>query len=53
LVAMWGAPEEQPEHSNRAARAARAMLGRRAELNARWSARLGTAVEFGIGINTG
>lgn len=53
LVAMWGAPDEQPDHPNRAVRAARAMLGRREELDRRWLARLGEGIEFGIGINTG
>jgi adenylate cyclase len=53
LVAMWGAPEEQPDHARLACRAALDMLGRLPELNERWQATLGQPAEVGIGINTG
>jgi adenylate cyclase len=53
LIAMWGAPAQQPEHPQLACRAALAMLGQRARLNQRWQAILGEPIELGIGINTG
>src|SRR5262249_52487108 len=36
LMAMWGAPGEQPDHAARACRAALAILERIPELNNRW-----------------
>jgi adenylate cyclase len=53
LLAMWGAPEAQPDHARRACRAALAMLGRLPALNQRWQATLGEPLELGIGINSG
>jgi adenylate cyclase len=53
LVAMWGAPEAQPDHARRAARAALAMLAVLPELNARWQAEVGEALTVGIGLNSG
>jgi adenylate cyclase len=53
LMAMWGAPEKQPDHAVRACRAALLMLEKLHELNARWQATLGESVEVGIGVNTG
>jgi adenylate cyclase len=53
LMAMWGAPEEQPDHPARACRAALAILEGLAELNARWQATLKEPMALGIGINTG
>jgi adenylate cyclase len=53
LMAMWGAPEEQPEHARLACRAALDMLSDLVELNARWQERVGEPVRLGIGINTG
>ena len=53
LMAMWGAPEEQPDHAERACRAALDMLGALKALNERWQARLGEPTGLGIGINTG
>ena len=54
LMAMWGAPEEQPDHANRACRAAldHAWTSFPA-LNERWQAELGEPMDVGIGINTG
>jgi adenylate cyclase len=53
LMAMWGAPEEQPEHAQLACRAALDMLERLPELDRRWQAVLGEPTRVGIGINTG
>jgi adenylate cyclase len=53
LMAMWGAPEERPDHARLACRAAMAMLDLVPELNERWAAGLGEAMDLGIGINTG
>jgi len=36
LMAMWGAPEPQPDHAERACRVALEMIGCLPELNARW-----------------
>jgi adenylate cyclase len=51
--AMWGAPEEQPDHAQRACRAALAMLEQLPMLNERWQAELKEPLDLGIGINTG
>lgn len=53
LMAMWGAPEEQPDHAELACRAAVDMLGLLPEMNARFLAEIGEAMDLGIGINTG
>lgn len=53
LIAMWGAPESQPDHAVRACRAAIGMLTRLSDLNARWGETLGGPMSVGIGINTG
>jgi adenylate cyclase len=53
LMAMWGAPQVQPEHAQLACRAALDMLSRVPELNDRWRERLGESFGLGIGINTG
>jgi adenylate cyclase len=53
LMAMWGAPEAQPDHAERACLAALDMLGRLPELNARWQPILGEPMGLGIGLNTG
>lgn len=53
LMAMWGAPEEQPDHAERACRAALDMLGVLKALDERWRERLGEPTGLGIGINTG
>jgi adenylate cyclase len=53
LMAMWGAPEDQPDHASRACRAAIGMLGCLDELNARWSGTLGEPMGLTIGMNTG
>lgn len=53
LMAMWGAPQAQPDHAELACRAAREMLTRLPEVNARWQAGLGEPVDIGIGLNSG
>ncbi len=53
VMAMWGAPAEQPDHARLACRAAVAMVDRLAELNAHWQDLLRGPMSFGIGINTG
>lgn len=53
VMGMFGAPQVQPDHSVRAARAAQAMLGRRAALTAKWRPVIGEDVDFSIGINSG
>jgi adenylate cyclase len=53
LIAMWGAPEPQPNHARRACQAALDMLGKLPELNETWQTFLGEPMDVGIGINTG
>ena len=53
LMAMWGAPDDQPDHARLACRAALAMVARLPELNARWRETLGEPMDMGIGINSG
>jgi adenylate cyclase len=53
LIAMWGAPAEQPDHPALACRAALDMLGRLPKLNERWQPILGEPTDLGIGLNTG
>jgi adenylate cyclase len=53
LIAMWGAPEDQPDQEARAVRAALAMLAALPGLNARWQPALGGPIDVGIGVNTG
>jgi adenylate cyclase len=53
LMAIWGAPEEQPAHAQLACQAALSMLERLPELSGRWQAALKEPLAVGIGINTG
>lgn len=53
LVAMWGAPQEQPDHAVLACKAAVAMLNLLPELNTRWESKLGEEFDLGIGLNSG
>ena len=53
VMAMWGAPGEQPDHAQRACRAALDMLACLPRLDARWQAKIGVPTAVGIGINTG
>jgi len=53
LVAMWGAPTNQPDHPVRAVHAGLAMLDAMPRLTERWSERIGEPCQIGIGINSG
>ena len=53
VMAFWGAPVEQPDHADRALRAARSMLRRLEGLHASWSAAGLPVLDIGIGINVG
>ena len=53
LFAMWGAPEDQPDHARRASRAAQAMLRTCESLDARSMEEFGVPTRIGIGVNTG
>ncbi|WP_435009831.1 adenylate/guanylate cyclase domain-containing protein [Tundrisphaera lichenicola] len=53
LMAMWGAPSEQPEHASMACRAALEMIDRLPEMSKKWEEILGEPLELGVGINTG
>ncbi|WP_395646373.1 CHASE2 domain-containing protein [Terricaulis sp.] len=59
VMAFWNAPIDQPDHAERACRAARAIMARLAELNRQWRAEAEAAgrsfndVQIGIGLNTG
>jgi adenylate cyclase len=53
LMAMWGAPAEQPDHARLACRAALDMLGRLPELDGRWRRTVAEPLGLGIGVNTG
>ena len=53
LIAMWGAPKEEPEHAKLACKAALDMLDSLPEMSDRWKAVIGEPIELGIGINTG
>jgi adenylate cyclase len=53
LIAMWGAPEAQPDHPRLACSAALDMLKRLPGLNERWRSELGEPMALGIGVNTG
>ena len=49
VMAVFGVPDPQPDHADRALRCALAMQGRQAELNAESE----LPVDMGIGVNTG
>jgi adenylate cyclase len=53
LMAMWGAPQPQPDHAARAARAALAVLAAIPDLNTRWQKILGESMRMSVGVNTG
>lgn len=52
VLAMWGAPQQQPDHALRACRTARAMVRQAGPINARWKPRLGSSCSFGVGVNS-
>ena len=53
LMAFWGAPNEQPDHAERALSAAEDMMAFLEVGNANWKEKFGIEVELAIGINTG
>lgn len=53
LLAMWGAPNEQPDHASLACRAGREILDSLERLNAHWRDLVGAETAVGIGVNTG
>jgi adenylate cyclase len=53
MIAMWGAPVEQPDHAALACQAAIDMWQILPEVSRRWFDRLGAETRVGIGINTG
>lgn len=53
LMAMWGAPEELPNHAELACRAALDILDSLPELDRRWQHFVQDKTAVGIGINTG
>ena len=53
VLAMWGAPAEQPEHARTACEAAVAMMEQLPKLNEHWEPVLGQRMGVGIGIHSG
>ncbi len=53
LIAMWGAPAEQPEHAVKACRAACNILAQADSLRSRWQDLTPDEFGFDIGIHTG
>jgi adenylate cyclase len=53
VMAIWGAPFDEPHHAERSCASSLAMLSRLAELQQDWRAHGQAVLEIGIGINTG
>ncbi len=53
LLAMWGAPQDQPDHAIRACQCAVDMNRLMPEINNRWLQKIGLETQVGVGINTG
>lgn len=53
IMALWGAPVGQPDHAERAARCALAMIDRLKKLQEKWKSEGKYVIDIGIGINTG
>jgi adenylate cyclase len=53
LLAMWGAPNHQPDHARLACRAALEMMESLEDLNQYWQPKVEAETCVGIGINTG
>jgi len=53
VMALFGAPLEDPDHADHAVQAALGMLGALRELNTRWAAAGRPALDIGIGLNSG
>jgi adenylate cyclase len=53
LMAMWNAPNEQPDHAERACCAGLEMLAKLPEVQAEWYRIIQTELRIGIGVHTG
>jgi len=53
LMAMWGAPTEQPDHAELACAAASEIVAKLPLLSEKWEKEIGARTEAGIGVNTG
>jgi adenylate cyclase len=53
VMALWGAPFEEPNHAERGCAAALQMLSKLAEMQQDWRAKGQPVLDIGIGINTG
>ena len=53
LMAMWGAPSNQPDHADRACRCALAMRAALPDLNETWQDIIGEPTDVSIGVNSG
>jgi adenylate cyclase len=53
VMALFGAPLDDPDHADHAVEAALGMLGALEELNARWAAEGRPKLAIGVGVNSG
>jgi adenylate cyclase len=53
VMALYGAPVEDPDHAEHAVATAIEMVGALADLNSKWAARGMAQLDIGIGINSG
>jgi adenylate cyclase len=53
VMALFGAPLDDPDHADHAVESALDMIAELAALNARWKAAGGPELDIGIGVNTG
>lgn len=53
MFAMWGAPDDMPDHAIRAASAAQLMMDLSVKLSDQWRKHIPEGFEFGIGLCTG
>ncbi len=53
VMAMWGAPRDQPDHAARALSAAEELQSWLEVGNASWQERYGVSVQLAVGVNTG
>ncbi|QDV68799.1 Adenylate cyclase 2 [Rosistilla carotiformis] len=53
LIAMWGAPDSQPDHAYRSLSTAEAMFAGIEEIRERWADKVCESIRIGIGVNSG